>query len=104
METTNTNGAVASSSHQKLNETPIQILIKDIESSLNLYSEEEKSVLQKLLTVLKNNYLNKERIAMTNFAFKFYHNLSIEKGVPENLISENLTLAEVYFDKTFNSK
>lgn len=103
METTKTNGAVASSSHQKLNETPIQTLIKDIGSALNLLSEEEKSIPQRLLRVLEDNYLSKERVAMSNFAFNFYHSLSIEKGVPENLISENLTLAEVYFDKTFNS-
>lgn len=38
---------------------------------------------------------------LLSFAFNFYYDLSKEKGVPENLISENFTLVEEYFNKIY---
>ncbi len=38
---------------------------------------------------------------MEKFAFDFYYDLSRQMGVPENLISENLTHAEIYFYEKF---
>ena len=47
-----------------------------------------------------NNLYTQEQLL--NFALNFYYDLSRKNNVPENLISENFTLVEEYFKKTFN--
>ena len=46
----------------------------------------------------------KEKQRMIDFAFNFYYDFCNKTGVPFNLISENRTNAEQYFDETFNTK
>jgi hypothetical protein len=84
-------------------QTPISILIQDLNSTSNLMkSDVEKNLLSRLVKVLNDSYLNREREIMTKFAFDFYADLSRKMNVPENLISENFTHAETYFDIKFN--
>ena len=86
-------------------QTPITILIQDLEQTLNLVkSDYQKDIILKIVEVLKESYAQRERNVMTKFAFDFYAELSRQKKVPENIISENLTLAEMYFDEKFNKK
>jgi hypothetical protein len=90
--------------HKRKNETAISILIKDLDTSSRLQDEVSRGVFLKLSEILEKHYLKKERDAMIDFAFYFYADLSRKMGVPENLISENLTHAENYFDEKFPSK
>jgi len=84
-------------------QTPITILIQDLEQTSNLVkSDFQKDIILKIVEVLKESYAERERNVMTKFAFDFYADLSHQMKVPENLISENLTHAEIYFDKKFN--
>jgi hypothetical protein len=85
-------------------QTPLAFLIDDIESSSRLQKEDGKFLLLSLSKVLNKHYIKKERDAMVKFAFDFYADLSRKMKVPENLISENLTHAEIYFDGKFNKK
>lgn len=86
-------------------QTSITILIQDLEQTSNLMkSDVEKNLVSRIVKVLNDSYLNRERETMTKFAFNFYAELSRQMKVPENLISENLTLAEMYFDEKFNKK
>ena len=85
-------------------ETVISILIQDLNSTSNcLTSDVEQNLLSRLCNVLEKCYLEKERIIMIKFAFDFYADLSRQMQVPENLISENLTHAETYFEEKFNN-
>ena len=84
-------------------ETVISILIQDYNSVSILTSDVEQKVLSRLCNVLEKCYLEKERIIMIKFAFDFYADLSRQMQVPENLISENLTHAEIYFEEKFNN-
>lgn len=86
-------------------ETPMAILSKDLTITMVLFkSDEEKELASKIIKVINESYLERERDIMTKFAFDFYADLSRQMGVPENLISENLTHAETYFDEKFNGK
>lgn len=103
MESTNTGVIDQFESIKKIaDQTAIGILIQDLETSSKLQTEEGGKLLLRLSKVLTESYLEKERGIITKFAFKFYYDLSLKMGVPENLISENITNAEVYFDETFN--
>jgi len=88
---------------KKINdETAISILIQDLKTSSKLQTEEGEKLLLRLSKVLTESYLEKERNIITKFAFDFYADLSRQMKVPENLISENLTWAELYFEEKFN--
>jgi hypothetical protein len=84
------------------NSTAIGILIQDIQTSSKLQTEEGEKLLLRLNKVLVDSYLGKERGIIIKHLFNFYAELSRQMNVPENLISENLTHAENYFDKNFN--
>ena len=86
----------------KTNQTAISILVEDLNTSSRLQSEEGGKLLLRLSNVLTESYLKKEHDIITKFAFDFYSDLSRQMGVPENLISENLTHAEIYFKQKFN--
>lgn len=102
MESTNTSTLDQFDAIKKItDETAISILIQDLTSSSNLQSEEGKELLLRLCKVLKESYLQKEREIIVKHSFNFYTDLSRQMGVPENLISENLTHAEIYFDKFY---
>lgn len=85
-------------------ETAISILIQDLKTSSKLQTEEGEKLLLRLSKVLTESYLEKERNIITKFAFDFYADLSRRMKVPENLISENLTHAEIYFEEKFNKQ
>ena len=88
---------------KKINdETAISILIQDLKTSSKLQTEEGEKLLLRLSKVLTESYLEKERNIITKFAFDFYADLSRRMKVPENLISENLTHAENFFEQKFN--
>jgi hypothetical protein len=84
------------------NSTAIGILIQDIQTSSKLQTEEGEKLLLRLNKVLVDSYLGKERSIIIKHLFDFYAELSRQMNVPENLLSENLTHAENYFDKNFN--
>lgn len=103
MEHSNTQGAIPNEPAIKFQEqTPIAILIQDLESSAELQEEAGQKLLQSLINVLQKSYLKREREIMARFAFDFYADLSRQMGVSEILIFENLTHAEIYFDQKFN--
>jgi hypothetical protein len=106
METTNTEEANEGDLIAKFKDkTPITILSKDLTFTAVLFkSDVEKDLASRIVKVLNDSYLKRERDIMTKFAFDFYADLSRQMGVPENLISENLTHAETYFDEKFNGK
>jgi hypothetical protein len=85
----------------KTDQTAISILIKDLETSSKLQTEEGEKLLLRINKVLIKNYLEKERTIIIKHLFNFYAELSRQINVPENLISENLTHAELYFDSNF---
>lgn len=62
--------------------------------------EQEFDISKTYVPQIKGNNLYTKR-QMLDFAWNFYHDLS-RKNNPENLISENFTLVEEYFKKTFN--
>lgn len=83
--------------------TPITILIQDLEESSNLMkSDVQKDLVSRIVKVLNDAYTEREREIMTKFAFDFYADLSRKMNVPENLISENFTHAENFFEQKFN--
>lgn len=83
--------------------TPITILIQDLKETSNLLkSDFQKDVILSIVKVLQESSKETERNIMVKFAFDFYADLSCQMGVPENLISENLTHAENFFDEKFN--
>jgi hypothetical protein len=95
----NTNDLIA----KYKDETLITILIQDLEQTSNLMkSDIEKYLVSRIVKVLNESYLKREREMITKFSFGFYADLSCQMKVPENLISENLTHAEIYFDQKFN--
>jgi hypothetical protein len=104
METQNTEKNTSNEVIAKFKkQTPITILIQDLLESCVLSEDDyQKNIILKIVDVLKESYTNRERDIITKFAFDFYADLSRERNVPENLISENLTLAEAYFDEKFN--
>ena len=104
MKNSNTEEAIPNEPTSKFQEqTPIAILIEDLETTSNLMeSDIKKIVVLTTVKVIKESYVEREREIMTKFAFDFYADLSRQIGVPENLISENLTHAEIYFDQKFN--
>jgi hypothetical protein len=84
-------------------QTPISILIEDLELTSNLMkSDVERCLTARIVKVLNDSYLNRERDIITKFAFDFYSDLSRKMKVPENKISENLTHAEKFFEQKFN--
>jgi uncharacterized protein YeeX (DUF496 family) len=84
-------------------QTAIIVLIQDLEQTSNLVkSDFQKNTILKIVEVIKESYVERERNVITKFAFDFYAELSRQMKVPENLISENLTHAKIYFDKKFN--
>ncbi|MEI6882600.1 MAG: hypothetical protein WCK82_14870 [Bacteroidota bacterium] len=84
-------------------QTPITVLIQDLKQTSNLVkSDYQKDIILKIVEVLKESYAERERNVMTKFAFDFYAELSRQMNVPENLITENINIAEVYFDEKFN--
>jgi hypothetical protein len=89
---------------EETDETAIGILIQDLIASSRLQKEDGVKLLLSLSNVLQKSYLGKERTIMIKHSFNFYADLSRQMGVPENLISENLTHAETYFDEKFNKK
>ena len=106
METTNTDGSIVNDLIAKFkDQTPTAILIQDLEETSNLVkSDLQKEILLTIVKLLNANSLKVERDIMVKFAFDFYADLSRQMGVPENLISENLTHAEIYFDEKFNKQ
>lgn len=82
-------------------QTAMSILIQDLDTSSRLQTEDGKKLLLRLSKVLTESYLEKEREIIKKFAFDFYADLSRQMKVPENLISENLTHAEIYFEEKF---
>jgi hypothetical protein len=103
MKNSNTEGSIPIKPISKVqDQTPIAILIEDLESSAKFQEETGKILLQSLINVLEKSYLKKEREIMIKFAFDFYSELSDDMNVSENLISENRTHAEIYFDEKFN--
>lgn len=103
MESTNKDGVLSDKNPIK-NQTPIAILIEDLTECSRLMScEIEKDLTARMIKVLTDSYLNREREIMIGFAFDFYAVLSRQNGVDENLISENLTLAEIFFEAKFNN-
>jgi hypothetical protein len=103
METTNKSTLDQFDAIRKItDETAISILIQDFTSSSKIQSEEGEELLLRICKVLKESYLEKERKIIVKHSFNFYADLSRQMGVPENLISENLTHAEIYFDEKFN--
>jgi len=104
MENSNTQETNSSDLIAKLGDrTPITILSQDLEEASNLMkSDVEKYLASRIIKVLNNGYIKTEREIMIEFAFDFYADLSRKMEVPENLISENLTHAEIYFDEKFN--
>ena len=84
-------------------QTSITILIQDLEQTSNLMkSDVERHLVSRIVKVLNDSYLNRERETITKFAFDFYADLSRQMKVPENKISENLTHAENFFEQKFN--
>ena len=84
-------------------QTSITILIQDLEQTSNLMkSDIERNLVSRIVKVLNDSYLNREREIITKFAFDFYADLSRQMKVPENKISENLTHAENFFEQRFN--
>ena len=84
-------------------QTSITVLIQDLKQTSNLMdSDVEKNLVSRIIKVLNDNYLKRERHIMTKFAFDFYADLSRQMKVPENKISENLTHAENFFEQRFN--
>ena len=84
-------------------QTSITILIQDLEQTSNLMkSDVERHLVSRIVKVLNDSYLNRERETITKFAFDFYADLSRQMKVPENKISENLTHAENFFEQRFN--
>jgi uncharacterized protein YeeX (DUF496 family) len=84
-------------------QTAIIVLIQDLEQTSKLVkSDFQKNTILKIVEILKESYVERERNVITKFAFDFYAELSCQMKVPENLISENLTHAKIYFDKKFN--
>ncbi len=106
MENSNTREVNPIDSIGKIKEqTSIGILIQDLTSASNLMScETKKDLTARIIKVLNENYLKRERDIVTKHLFNFYAELSRQMNVPENLISENLTHAENYFDKIFNEQ
>ena len=104
MESTNTESSIVNDLIAKFkDQTAITVLIKDLELSSNFMEDDtQKKLVFYIREVLKESYAKTERDVMTKFAFDFYYELSHQMGVPENLISENLTHAEIYFDEKFN--
>ena len=84
--------------------TAIGMLIQDLDTSSKLQTEKGSKLLMRLSEVLTESYLKKERDTTIKFAFDFYADLSRKMGVPENLISENITHAEIYFNERFDRK
>jgi hypothetical protein len=105
METTNKSTLDQFDALRKItDETAISILIQDFTSSSKIQSEEGEELLLRICKVLKESYLEKEREIIVKHSFNFYADLSRQMGVPENLISENLNHAEIYFDEKFNKQ
>jgi len=106
MKTTNAHGLNESELIAKFkDQTPMTILSQDLKSTIRLFKTEETiDLVSRQVKVVEQNYFKTEREIMTRFAFDFYADLSRQMGVPENLISENLTHAEIYFDEKFNRK
>lgn len=104
MENSNTGETTSNDLIAKFQDlTPITILIQDLEQTSNLLkSDFQKDTILRIVKVLKESYPERERNVITKFAFDFYADLSRQMKVPENLISENLTHAEIYFDEKFN--
>ena len=104
MGTTKTAGGDSDKTLYKIKEqTSMAILSKDLTSTMVLFeSDVEKELASRIIKVINNSYLERERDIMTKFAFDFYADLSRRMNVPENLISENLTHAEIYFEEKFN--
>jgi hypothetical protein len=94
----NTNDVISKIQDQ----TPISILIEDLESSSKLQTEEGKALLLKLSQALRESYIQKERELMTKFAFDFYSDVS--RGLGADVYTVNCDLAEMFFDETFNKK
>ena len=104
MENSNTGETTSNDLIAKFqDQTPITILIQDLEQTSNLVkSDFQKDTILTIVKVVKESYPERERDVITKFAFDFYADLSRQMKVPENLISENLTHAENYFDSKFN--
>ena len=54
--------------------------------------------------VLFNKSKEMEKEKMIDFAFNFYYDFCNKTGVPFNLISENRTNVEDYYNRTFKSE
>jgi len=54
--------------------------------------------------VLFNKSKEMEKENMIDFAFNFYYDFCNKTGVPFNLISENRTNVEDYYNRTFKSE
>ena len=83
MENSNTEETTSNDLITKFqDQTSITILIQDLNSTSNLMScEIEKDLTARLVKVLNDSYLNREREIMTKFAFDFYADLSRQMKV-----------------------
>ena len=82
--------------------TSMKILQNDIKRALPKMSDANvRGSYESLYDAINKVFLKMERTIMIKHSFNFYADLSRQMGVPENLISENLTHAEIYFDKFY---
>ena len=102
MELTKTSDSTNDAISKIHDQTPISILIEDLESSAKLQTNEGQALLLKLSQVLRESYLQKERELMAKFAFDFYSDVS--RGLGADVYIINCDLAEMFFDETFNKK
>ena len=103
MENSKTSDSTNDAINKFQDQTPITILIQDLKETSNLVkSDFQKDVILSIVKVLQESSKETERNIMAKFAFDFYADLSRKMGVPENLISENFTHAENFFDEKFN--
>jgi hypothetical protein len=105
MESTNTEETTPEKSISEIYEvTSMKILQNDIKRALPQMSDANvKGSYESLYDAIDKVFLKWERTIMIKFAFDFYADLSRQMQVPENLISENLTHAETYFEEKFNN-
>jgi hypothetical protein len=103
MESTNTEETTPEKSISEIYEvTSMKILQNDIKRALPQMSDANvRGSYESLYDAIDRIFLKTERTIMIKHSFNFYADLSRQMGVPENLISENLTHAEIYFDKFY---
>ena len=80
-------------------QTAVDSLIKSI-----LPFIDRSKVSDMMLQDIAAEHLAMEEKNMVEFAFNFYYDFSKQSNVPFNLISENKSNAEQYYNETFKSE